>query len=307
MNRLVNIAFQGGTHGNFLRFFIDKFSALTPNIQGSPFSDNNTAHKTLNYSSLINRYHPNISAPYFSHTGEPHILITVEKDDILFLERWATYRAGDYKINISEENIKIHSTFATNWKDTFLKFYNIDITTTSVPRFIMRDFYKLGFIDPDSNGYIKYDKELRKHMPHNTFCFPVSCFWNQALFIEKILELNNKFNLKISLRDMTQHTSFLHKLNIYTRDRANQVIQAIQNKADIDISNLDTAEQAFISAWLEQNYVYILTPQINNFFQSTGEILEWLQKYPQHYKAMNPNLPKFNNIDNPFYLWNQKK
>jgi len=307
MNRLAHIAFQGGTHGNFLRYFIDKFSSLTPNIEGSPFGDNNTAHKTLNYSSLINRYHPNISAPYFSNTSEPHILITVEKEDILLLERWTTYRAGDYRINTTEENIKIHSKFATNWKDTFLEFYNIDITKKLVPKFIMRDFYKLGFINPDNNGFIKYDKELRKHMPPNTFCFPVSCFWNQALFMKKILELNNKFNLKISLDDMTQHTIFLHKLDINTKDRANKAIQAIQNKKNLDISDLDTVEQAFIAAWLEQNYEHILTPQINTFFQTTGEICLWLENYPQHYKAMNPNLPKFNNLDNPFYLWNQKK
>jgi len=28
--------------------------------------------------------------------------------------------------------------------------------------------------------------------------------------------------------------------------------------------------------------------------------------YPEHYKAMNPNLPKFNGIDNPFFLHRQK-
>ena len=29
---IVHIAFQGGTHGHFLRYFLDKFSTLTPPI-----------------------------------------------------------------------------------------------------------------------------------------------------------------------------------------------------------------------------------------------------------------------------------
>ena len=32
-----------------------------------------------------------------------------------------------------------------------------------------------------------------------------------------------------------------------------------------------------------------------------------IKVYPNHYKAMNPNLAKFNNIDNPFYLWAKGK
>ena len=35
--------------------------------------------------------------------------------------------------------------------------------------------------------------------------------------------------------------------------------------------------------------------------------MDYLKYYPEHYKAMNPNLPKFNGIPNPFYLWNLKK
>ena len=58
MTDRVNIAFQGGTHGNYLRFCIDKFSTHTPDIIETPFTENATSHKQLNYSGRINRYHP---------------------------------------------------------------------------------------------------------------------------------------------------------------------------------------------------------------------------------------------------------
>ena len=44
MGNIVNIAFQGGTHGNYLRFCIDKFSTLTKSLEGTPFTENNTSH-----------------------------------------------------------------------------------------------------------------------------------------------------------------------------------------------------------------------------------------------------------------------
>ena len=58
---------------------------------------------------------------------------------------------------------------------------------------------------------------------------------------------------------------------------------------------------------IEKNYDFVQMPITNNFFNDTSEILEYVKLYPNHYKAMNPNLPKFNNIPNPFYLWNNKK
>jgi hypothetical protein len=44
----------------------------------------------------------------------------------------------------------------------------------------------------------------------------------------------------------------------------------------------------------------------NKFFLNTDEILEYVENFPNHYKAMNPNLPIFNNIPNPFFLHRQK-
>ena len=75
----------------------------------------------------------------------------------------------------------------------------------------------------------------------------------------------------------------------------------------MDISNIDVIEQAYISAWIEKNYDFITIPRTNNFFNTTNEIIQWLDWYPNHYKAMNPNLPKFNGIPNPFYLHGKQK
>ena len=59
--------------------------------------------------------------------------------------------------------------------------------------------------------------------------------------------------------------------------------------------------------WIEKNNSFIQVPNTREFFKDTLEIVEYIEFYPNHYKAMNPNLPMFNGIPNPFHLWSLKK
>ena len=310
MKKIVNIAFQGGTHGNYLRFCIDKFSTLTPELVGTPFTENNTSHVNLNYSGSVDLYHPSETHPHFQSTNEPHILITIDKEDLLFLERWVTIRSGDHKVDVLADQVSVHSYFLEDfsWKDKLKKYYNIDLTKDSIPKFLMRDFYKLSFMDPNKSGFIIADKVLRKNKPSNTFEFPVSSFWDKDKFFSTLKQASEQLNLNLDLTDTTIHNSFIDGLNFYnTKNRVLEVTKAIRDKQDIDIRALDTVEQAYVSAWLEKNHEFVIVPVCDQFFRSTGEIVNWLEHYPQHYKAMNPNLPTFNDIPNPFHLWNLKK
>ena len=172
----------------------------------------------------------------------------------------------------------------------------------------MRDFYKLSFLDPDKNGFIELDTKLRNNLPKKTFCFPVSSFWDKTKFFMTMKQADEYLQLNLDISDENVFDEFATGLNfIDTKDRALDVIKAIDENRDLDIKDLDVVEQAFISAWLEKKFEYIVVPVCNQFFHSTSEILEWLKHYPQHYKAMNPNLPTFNNIPNPFHLWKSEK
>lgn len=311
MGHIVNIAFQGGTHGNYLRFIVDKFSGLTPNLSGFPFTKNGTSHKKLKYSDKIIQYHPKKNYPYFINVDDPHILITVDETDLLLLERFVTKRAGDFKIDTNSDVIKLDPVFLEYfpWEENFKKYYNSDITKNyTVNKFVLRDCYKLSFLDPKKSGFIVKDKILKQNQPKNTFLFPVSHFWNIDKFFSTLEQVDKRFNLHININDKKVHDQFLNNLQcLDTKDRVSIVIESIKNNKNIDISNLDTVEQAYISAWIEKNYKFVQVPLCNSFFKTTGEIIQWLENYPEHYKAMNPNLPMFNDIPNPFHLWNLKK
>lgn len=281
-------------------------------LDGTPFTANHTSHKDLRYSKKINRYHPDDSAPYFKNKNQPHILITVDTKSLLFIERWVTLRAGDLKIDTNKDIIEFNRDFIMKfrWDITFKKYYNIDISGNDIciPRFLMRDFYKLSFLDRNKNGFITFDKILRENKPKNTFEFPVSDFWDTDKFFSTLKKADSMLSLNLDLSDKSIHETFLNELHfLKSKNRANDVIKKIIEKKDVSTSELDTVEQAYVSAWIEKHHEFVTVPLTNSFFSTTGEIAYWLKHYPKHYKAMNPNLPKFNNIPNPFYLWNLKK
>lgn len=313
MERLLNIAFQGGTHGNFLRYFIEKFSQLTPELNELPFTDNGTSHKNIKFSKLIGRYHPFTKFPYFKDHDIPHIFITVEENDILFLQRIVNMRAGDLKIDVNQETILVSANYIEFYrlKDKFKELYNIDIKeNTTIPKFIFRDFFKKSFLNPKKDGFVEINNCLLSNLPINCKLFPVNAFWDKKIFFENVKRISDQFDLQINLtKDAEQiYEMFIKNLKEYpTKDRYLEIINAIQTKQNINIENIDTVEQAYLSAWLEKNYKFILVPLTNYFFKTTKEILEWVEWYPEYYKAMNPNLPTFNGIPNPYYLHGVKK
>ena len=45
---MIDIVFQGSTHGNFLRYMLDRYSSLTPSINKTPFTEIGTSHNLDN-------------------------------------------------------------------------------------------------------------------------------------------------------------------------------------------------------------------------------------------------------------------
>lgn len=316
MGDIIQIAFQGGTHGHFLMYFLDKCSKLTPELKKLPFDDtgNGTSHKKVNYSGKFQCYHPYHHLPdgtigyepIWQFPERPHIVITIEKEDIVFLERWVDIRTGNQNVDINKDSIIFtEESLHIPIQEKLKTLYGIDVM--EVPRYIIRDLYKKNYLVLDQNGFIVRDRMYREQKPNNTFLFPVAAFWDEKLFRQKIKEVDEKFNLSIEF-DKEVYDAFIEKLPwLKTKDRVITIVNAIKQNKDINIEDIDTIEQAYIAAWIEQNNDFICMHLGNTFFKTTGEIIQWLKYYPEEYKAMNPNLPTFNGMPNPFHLAKLKK
>ncbi len=300
LTKLAHITYQGGTHGHFLHYFLDRFSSLTPPIKDLPFTDNGTSHVDLKYSNKFIRKHNVLPAE------GPMVMITIEPEDIVYLERIVNVRAGDLKIDVNSNYISDEHLNELAWRDKLKTLYNI--TDNIVPRCVRRDLYKMGYLDPWTSGFLIKDRNWRKELPKDTIYVPVTSFWDKQKFQDMIWRLDEKLNLEIKNVDWSVYDEFYRRLQfIHTRTRVHRVIECIEKHKEMDITELDVVEEGYISAYLEKNNRFITVPFTNNFFTNTKEINEWLTTYPQHYKAMNPNLPTFNGMPNPFHLAKLKK
>lgn len=332
----INIIYEGGCFGSFLKFFIDKFSKLTPEINKNPFIPmHGTAHSLTDddYSGRVKREHM-----YFVNKNKGKkdlpvcIILPFQKDKhdhhaLVYLKSAQTFRCSEPPMLMEIDHLwqqpkdsfkRVYDHPITisivDYKQKICKLYNLPKDTKHIPKFIVRDWYKKEFLNNLELTYEYKHFELMKNYPfwkeQNMYHFPLECFFDSQYFMKELRLVDAHFNLELDFerrQEMGQifkkHLTLdLHRMNVIN---AVKIVEDLDK--NIDIPELDVVAEAYIYAQCEKMFDYVQMPLVNNFFTNTREIIEYAKHYPQHYKAMNPNLPKFNGIDNPYYLYKDKK
>ena len=331
---VINIIYEGGCFGSFLKFFIDKFSKLTPEINKDPFTSSGTAHgmKKEDFSGRILKMHMSFCDINKGKKDLPVCMILPfqkNKNDhaLIYLKSAQLYRCSDNDnlIDIDhlwqqpKDSIKTLSDHPitisiVNYKQKICKLYNLPKDTKYIPKFIVRDWYKKEFLNNLETTYEYKHFDLMKNYPYwkeqNMYHFPLECFFDSQYFMKEMRLMDTHFNLELDF-ERKQEMGQIFEKHLKLDQHRMKVITAVKLIEDldknIDIPELDVVAEAYIYAQCEKMFDYVQMPLVNNFFTNTREIIEYAKHYPQHYKAMNPNLPKFNGIDNPYYLYKDKK
>jgi len=305
---------SAGCHGHYLTYLIDQLSNRTPKIEHLPFNNIGNSHNNINYSGFAkfidsSEYEENKSLK------DTNIIKILYSNDILYYERVAMARAGDADRDL--DNIHGDISFLKSYnKEFYNKIYTLySIENDSVPKWLLRDAYKLGFLDWHKQGSVITSKQDIKWVEDNlvedntVHYTQVSVFFTAEKMKRELQELDSKFDLDLNFKNFDDiHEEFLKRNKILdTHRNTDTVLDAVKENRDIPIPPLDIIQQAYVYAELEKQYDFITMPMTESFFATTKEITDYVNLYPHHYKAMNPNLPKFNNIDNPFFLHRQNK
>lgn len=311
MEPQVYIFNSAGCHGHFIHYLIDRLSTRSPALNELPFNHLGNSHLKLNYSGYAEFVDSHEHASY--SLSNKNIIKLVFSNDILYYERAAMNRAGDSDRNINSMNEDI-----SFLKDYNLEFYNkikslYKVKEDHIPKWMFRDAFKIGFLDWNNQGSVAYDRNqiiwMNENFKTNNIHYTqVNVFFTYETLKKELEDINRKFDLSLDLTDLEMIYNEFSKRNkiLQTHGNTETVLTAIKNNKNIEIPNLDIIQQAFIYAELEKSYRFVTMPMTDYFFKTTGEILDFVNLYPEHYKAMNPNLPTFNNIPNPFFLHRQK-
>jgi hypothetical protein len=132
--------------------------------------------------------------------------------------------------------------------------------------------------------------------------------WNNESLTNEFSKISEKYNLNLNINAKVIN-NVVEKIKdthvVKTKDRANQILRAIDSKINLECKDLDIIEQAYVEVELEKKHDSVLFPYGSNWFDDTDQINEFLSTYPTYLKHMNPRLRWYKNIRNPFYLSGQ--
>ena len=256
---------SAGCHGHYLVYLIDRLSKKTPVIEELPFNSLGNSHKEINYSGFVKFVDEYQHDDYKDLKNKKIIKITYS-NEILYYERVAMNRSGDSNIDL--ENMNKDISFLKKYNESFYKkiykLYSID--TDDIPKWMLRDVYKLGFLDWENQGSVISLKNSMDFFNKNLNTFNevyflnVNIFFNIETLKNELKKLDILFNLELQFNELEIiHKEFLNLNKILqTKNNTNIVLEAIEKNKNIDIPSLDIIQQAFIYAELEKKYNFIL-------------------------------------------------
>ena len=304
---------SAGCHGHYLTYLIDRLSKKTPPIKELPFNDLGNSHNKLAYSGFSEFYEDFYNRENVLDLTGANVVKILYSNDILYFERVAMNRANDSgrDINNLHKDISFLKSYNKEFYDKIHDLYSID--NDNVPKWLLRDAFKMGFLDMERQGSVielkKDIKWIEDNLKKNNAIHytQVDVFFTTDTLKRELQDLDREFDLDIDFSELKPiHEDFMGRNKILQTHKNTQIVlDAISNKKDIAIPPLDIIQEAWVYAQLEKKYDFVIMPMTEDFFKTTKEIADYITLYPQHYKAMNPNLPKFNNIDNPFFLHRQ--
>ena len=302
--KLLNIVFAGGTFGNFLKYFLDRFSSKTPEIDEEPFTDIGTSHTITKtkFSGMIQRYHSSFINDNEGETGLPIcIILPSTEKHFLFLKKAMIFRGDDAKTSpddLWKKAIGEMPILIKEQAQNILKLYDVKEQAhfSWIPKFIVRDWYKLEFLQDirDTKDY-QWFQQLEKHSffhQQNVFHFDLESFFDWEVFIKNVKQLDRVFDLSLDFEQEDKMKIVFeqgHRLD-EIRKECNLVEKVLKFGTDDSLTDLDVSTEAFIYAYFEKKYPDIQMPLTNRFFRDYTEIKQFLEHFPTWYRRSNPNL-----------------
>ena len=302
--RVLNVLFQPGTFGKFLKFFLDKFSRLSPDIPGEPFTETGTSHAISGkqYSGLIQKYHASFINDNVGETKLPIcLIIPTNKKHYLYLKKSQWFRAGDMKISpntLWQKPLGEMPGWLQEVARQIIELYKIKETAhfSWIPKFIVRDFYKLEFLQKLEDTYnYQWFETFKSHEffgSQKVHHLDLETFFNWGTFIKNITDLDRVFELELDF-DRLQEMKYLFDKSLGMDDHrkeCNRVEEILNGNSEEQFSGLDVATEAYIYAEIEKANKLIQMPLTNRFFRDMEEIKQYIEHFPVWYHKINPNL-----------------
>lgn len=294
----IQVIYAPGTFGNCVRWMFDRFSKRS-NFKDvdSPWDKNGRVHGFADeeFNKKFLRGHQLEGRSDSPVPEADKVVINFKFKDLLLVERCGFYRNPGWNNKKDRYTNIIESANASFVKESFGR--------VSSNRSVAKELLKIQFHDMENHEWWNSAKKfLEDESCHQ---FDLYSLWDHHKLKAELVKVSEKYELDLKI-DEEVINNVVEKIKksypVMTRKRAHHVLDAIQTNTNITCDDLDIAEQAYIESELEKINDCVIFPYGTSWFADTNSIREFLDTYPTYLKHMNPRLPWYNNIKNPFYL-----
>jgi hypothetical protein len=281
----IPIDFVAGTHGHFLEVVLNNFFNITATPR-DPFNLLGASHNVdsdyLNSRMFVARHWFEDSADQLLQFDRV-ISIQFDLSDLLMVSSVSLLRAGNFGIDNNRLEIDTCSklnnrSYRGLLKEILNAYPEVDASNGAIPRNILREFFKLGFLNPTDNGYWKKQQQMNYSLP--VFVFQFKAFYNYKLFVCMLQKLQDfvglpfKFNSELE----TLHKKFLTLIPyVGHQEQCDNIVLAIQKNQRQIIPPLTLFQESYINAQLENIYKKEMPFHNINYFTSTEDVLQYLE------------------------------
>jgi len=284
---IIPIDFVAGSHGNFLETILNKYFNIVETVDN--FTNIGTSHRKSNYyqqNKLFSADHwfQKYSIEYLKQFDKI-ISIKFDQDDLLLLSSVSLLRAADMNLDNNyleiDTRIKLNNQFYSYIIDQIDNAYPfLNRNELSIPRNVLREFFKFGFRSPEINGFWSAQESMQYHQDTDVFVFKFKSFYNVDQLVAQIKNLEQFLNMRFDFSDdfYTYHQKFLKFIPYVNHKQiCDNIIECVQSNINIDIPDLFLFQESYIDGNLERLYQKEMPFHSVNYFKSTADMLYYIE------------------------------
>jgi hypothetical protein len=125
------------------------------------------------------------------------------------------------------------------------------------PRFVLREFFEIGFKNPSQHGFIARQKTAVYDVNDDVYTFPFRCFYNKTEFLNEIKKVaawaEITFNCENEILHI--HKEFLTRQPYKnSKQKCDDIVKKINLNVSLETPKLTLLEEAYVNAALGRNY-----------------------------------------------------
>jgi len=264
----IQIIYAPGTFGNCVRWMFDRFTSGSKfKNMYSPWDADDRVHGLVesDFSTKFKRGHQ-LAGRFDSPDPDSYkLVISFEPKDLIFVERCWFYRTPG-----NENEKSRYKNIISQADSSFVKKTFGDVTDN---KSVAKELIKIRFHDITKNSWWNSINDFITEDNH--YHFNLCSLWDRTLLSTEIMKVSDRYELDLEIDQKVIHNVVEKIKNVYpvqTKDRAHQVLDAIDSNDNIDCNELDIVEQAYIETELEKKHDCIIFPYGTNWFINTAQI-----------------------------------